>query len=704
MSLASSTSSAAAGAPDKVDEYMKSRVVHAGSPVAVLVDAFRHTRECLARLEAKWGAASSSDGCASACEASGIYFLSHFHSDHYTGLTASNAGACGVIYASRPTAALMVSQLGVPQAHVFPLDFGPRYCFSLLDGAFVGQSGGDADDTPVLLPPGLLEKNAFYVRLIPANHCPGAAMLLFTSPVFGTLLHTGDFRFNGGEEQWRRAARRERHFAPKLISRGQGGEGAAGAALPAAPSYECFIEDDAALRRVAGRVDTLFLDNTFCSPDFKFISQWEATQGVVATLQQLMRSRSPPCEGGANRGGGGVDATVRCVLLIGTYTIGKERVAFAVQEAFPSVAEQSGEGGAGRRPMAVPVHVSCAKYHMMRDMNYHADRFSPLSSDEAPTGRSSEAGLSEVQPPSCRVELPEITDINTGDGSDMTVNRSLLNEMDRTDSPEGSGSHSDSKGGRTTFLLTIVLVPLGSVRYPPIAAAVGRPLQRDSAELPAGPPLLDIGDGLGLNLARYDCVLAVEPTGWAKRPAARYVSETTWLYKVPYSEHCAFPELLSFVGFVNPRRVVPTVSAEQYKQHEPLFVERAPRLSSRHANTQPLSRFFPIVPRKRAAPATTAGEGAAHVTGADVSSIESKSRNPFAPKPPGLVNSLQALPGSQQHVAQETPAVFANNNANAVGRTDASFSVKREREPSVCDGCLVVGIKHAVFEISDDDD
>ena len=34
------------------------------------------------------------------------------------------------------------------------------------------------------------------IRLVDANHCPGAAMIIVKGSR-GTVLHTGDFRFNG---------------------------------------------------------------------------------------------------------------------------------------------------------------------------------------------------------------------------------------------------------------------------------------------------------------------------------------------------------------------------------------------------------------------------------------------------------------------------------------------------------------------------
>ncbi|KAK7295752.1 hypothetical protein RJT34_18664 [Clitoria ternatea] len=111
-----------------------------------LVDAFRHT-----------GHYSHS------------YFLSHFHSDHYCGL--SSTWSRGIIFCSPTTARLLHTILHVPSPFLLPLPL----CQSVrIDGSVV--------------------------TLLDANHCPGAVQFLFTVPRANATslryVHTGDFRFS----------------------------------------------------------------------------------------------------------------------------------------------------------------------------------------------------------------------------------------------------------------------------------------------------------------------------------------------------------------------------------------------------------------------------------------------------------------------------------------------------------------------------
>ncbi|KAL5265521.1 hypothetical protein ACHWQZ_G006293 [Mnemiopsis leidyi] len=92
------------------------------------------------------------------------YFLSHFHSDHYMGL---NKSFSGTLYCSQVTANYVINNLKVRPDLVHVLQF---------------------DQTELV--------QGIQVSLITANHCPGSAMFLFESPTIGTVLHTGDFRYD----------------------------------------------------------------------------------------------------------------------------------------------------------------------------------------------------------------------------------------------------------------------------------------------------------------------------------------------------------------------------------------------------------------------------------------------------------------------------------------------------------------------------
>ena len=109
-------------------------------------------------------------GAVQGCNA---YFLSHFHSDHYIGLTSS--WCHGPIYCSRVTGNLVRRQLRVDPKWVKDLDF-----------------------EELVEVPGT---QGVQVTMIPANHCPGSSLFLFekaigkgNNPKKQRVLHCGDFR------------------------------------------------------------------------------------------------------------------------------------------------------------------------------------------------------------------------------------------------------------------------------------------------------------------------------------------------------------------------------------------------------------------------------------------------------------------------------------------------------------------------------
>ncbi|KAF6724974.1 DNA cross-link repair 1A protein [Oryzias melastigma] len=170
------------------------------------------------------------------------YFLTHFHSDHYGGLTKSSTVP---IYCNKITGNLVKSKLRVPEeyVHILPMN------------------------TEVVV-------EGVRLRLLDANHCPGAAMLLFFLPDGQTVLHTGDFR--------------------------------------ADPSMETYPE------LLGCRVQTLYLDTTYCSPEYTFPRQQEVINFA------------------ANRAFESVTLNPRTLVVCGSYSVGKEKVFLALAEVLGS--------------------------------------------------------------------------------------------------------------------------------------------------------------------------------------------------------------------------------------------------------------------------------------------------------------------------------------------------------------------------------
>jgi hypothetical protein len=110
------------------------------------------------------------DGFRSAGRYSVAYFLSHFHSDHYTGITPQ--WSRGIIFCSEITASLVLQVLKVAPALVVALPMGQKVS---IDGV--------------------------EVSLVDANHCPGAVQFLFRVPEVGSqdgchrYVHSGDMRY-----------------------------------------------------------------------------------------------------------------------------------------------------------------------------------------------------------------------------------------------------------------------------------------------------------------------------------------------------------------------------------------------------------------------------------------------------------------------------------------------------------------------------
>ncbi|CAH8392369.1 unnamed protein product [Eruca vesicaria subsp. sativa] len=158
------------------------------------------------------------------------WFLTHFHLDHYQGLTKSFSH--GKIYCSLITAKLVNMKIGIPWDKLQVLYLGQKVSISGVD-----------------------------VTCFDANHCPGSIMIRFEPANGKAVLHTGDFRYS----------------------------------------------EDMLNYLIGSPVSSLVLDTTYCNPQYDFPKQEAVIQFVVEAIQA--EAFNP-----------------KTLFLIGSYTIGKERL------------------------------------------------------------------------------------------------------------------------------------------------------------------------------------------------------------------------------------------------------------------------------------------------------------------------------------------------------------------------------------------
>ncbi|KAE9985089.1 hypothetical protein EG328_007860 [Venturia inaequalis] len=243
-----------------------------------------------------------------AVEGSKAYFLSHFHSDHYIGLTST--WCHGPIYCSRVTGNLVRQQLRVDPKWVVDLEFEEEREIPGTDGA--------------------------RVTMISANHCPGSSLFLFEKALnknkpekVQRVLHCGDFRAC------------QAHLEHPLLR----------------PDVQCKISG----KMKEQKIDVCYLDTTYLNPKYAFPPQKEvisACSEMCVSLNSSAPNLTEPTEAmkreQASKGMTdflqgvpkikkeedlalpGLDRCGRLLVIVGTYSIGKERICVGIAKALKS--------------------------------------------------------------------------------------------------------------------------------------------------------------------------------------------------------------------------------------------------------------------------------------------------------------------------------------------------------------------------------
>ncbi|OAR05789.1 hypothetical protein LLEC1_05305 [Akanthomyces lecanii] len=276
-----STAAAAENASRGRPAYMRTCPFYKIMPgFSICVDAFRY-------------------GAVEGCEA---YFLSHFHSDHYIGLTAN--WTHGPIYCSKVTGSLVRNQLRTAAKWVIELEFDKEYDVPGTEGA--------------------------KVTMISANHCPGSSLFVFEKVVgerhnknLKRILHCGDFR-----------------ACPDHVQH---------------PLLRPDVADAVSGKLKRQKIDICYLDTTYLNPRYSFPPQNDVIQACADLVTKI--SPDPNCKDDAwdtakKEVGKSVSQYFqhsaptepekpetkkklgqRLLIICGTYSIGKERICVAIAKA-----------------------------------------------------------------------------------------------------------------------------------------------------------------------------------------------------------------------------------------------------------------------------------------------------------------------------------------------------------------------------------
>lgn len=428
------------------------------------------------------------------------YFLTHFHADHYGGVSKkwaydrvfkddtdydNDVKYKRVIYCTEITGKLLTLYFSIDPRFIQQMAMDTRYKVrdygpvDVADGGFISD-----EDSPGL-----------YVTPITANHCPGAGIFLFESIGLDgnihRILHCGDFRVNMTILD---------HPLLKRFS----------------VSSQRF-EDSL-------RIDKVYLDTTYMNPNYNFPKQELVCDTIAQLFEHLTTQDDNNTSNDLFNTWFGMLTQSRItdfwkptsatkkkkfLILVGTYVIGKERLAIAILKKLHC-------------PIyALNINNRKNKYDILRT---YEDEYLDLvlTDDELGRGYGSE----------CIVHLVPMNIVGSVQELSNYFNHNRYYEaFERCIGLRPTGWSFAQNGKKEPE-------PLDSIQPTPLQAV---------ADLMA-------------NTTTYTYIEDILSQAPKNRGKHKPDQELYRIYSLPYSEHSSFRELAYFVVFFNIGQVIPTVN------------------------------------------------------------------------------------------------------------------------------------------------
>ncbi|KLO08694.1 DRMBL-domain-containing protein [Schizopora paradoxa] len=220
------------------------------------------------------------------------YFLTHAHSDHYTNLSSNWKN--GLIYCSETTANLVVHMLSVDKKWVRPLPM----------------------NVPTVVP----NSGGVTVTLIEANHCPGSCLFFFEGK---QTVNAGDSSFKsnfvGSSRIFRYLHCGDFRACPHHVLH---------------PSVK------------GKKIDTVYLDTTYLNPKYCFPPQPQVVSACAELVRRVAAGESidgtpdagsrTSLTGWFNKSSEASLKACGLLIVVGTYSIGKERIVKGIAKSLNS--------------------------------------------------------------------------------------------------------------------------------------------------------------------------------------------------------------------------------------------------------------------------------------------------------------------------------------------------------------------------------